>query len=104
MEETDYLERLKSTGRNDTCPCGSGKKYKKCHLITDSAKRHEESVKQEEQRAAEAEEADEAEETQDEANAATKKKAAFNDRMSPGGINRAGKSHTSQNIPRRSAK
>jgi preprotein translocase subunit SecA len=21
----------KKTGRNETCPCGSGKKYKKCH-------------------------------------------------------------------------
>lgn len=20
-------------GRNDPCPCGSGKKYKKCHLL-----------------------------------------------------------------------
>ena len=24
-------ERLRSVGRNDPCPCGSGKKYKKCH-------------------------------------------------------------------------
>ena len=22
--------RLAATGRNDSCPCGSGKKYKKC--------------------------------------------------------------------------
>ena len=22
---------LKAIGRNDPCPCGSGKKYKKCH-------------------------------------------------------------------------
>lgn len=22
---------LDKVGRNDTCPCGSGKKYKKCH-------------------------------------------------------------------------
>jgi tetratricopeptide (TPR) repeat protein len=27
--------RLASTGRNDLCPCGSGKKYKKCHLADD---------------------------------------------------------------------
>ena len=27
--------RLAGTGRNDPCPCGSGKKYKKCHLATD---------------------------------------------------------------------
>jgi len=30
-------ERLAATGRNDACPCGSGKKYKKCHLIGDEA-------------------------------------------------------------------
>ena len=29
--------RLASTGRNDPCPCGSGKKYKKCHLAEDEA-------------------------------------------------------------------
>jgi tetratricopeptide (TPR) repeat protein len=27
--------RLAGTGRNDPCPCGSGKKYKKCHLAGD---------------------------------------------------------------------
>jgi hypothetical protein len=25
-------------GRNDPCPCGSGKKYKQCHLAADEAK------------------------------------------------------------------
>ena len=29
--------RLAATGRNDACPCGSGKKYKKCHLLGDEA-------------------------------------------------------------------
>ena len=29
--------RLADTGRNDACPCGSGKKYKKCHLVADEA-------------------------------------------------------------------
>lgn len=29
--------RYKSTGRNDACPCGSTKKYKKCHHTEDSA-------------------------------------------------------------------
>jgi tetratricopeptide (TPR) repeat protein len=29
--------RLSSTGRNDPCPCGSNKKYKKCHLGEDQA-------------------------------------------------------------------
>jgi tetratricopeptide (TPR) repeat protein len=27
--------RLAATGRNEACPCGSGKKYKKCHLAAD---------------------------------------------------------------------
>ncbi|MDT8324176.1 MAG: SEC-C metal-binding domain-containing protein, partial [Bacteroidota bacterium] len=26
-----------SVGRNDPCPCGSGKKYKKCCLAKDAA-------------------------------------------------------------------
>ena len=30
-------ERLGAAGRNDPCPCGSGKKYKKCHLAADEA-------------------------------------------------------------------
>ena len=29
--------RLAQTGRNDPCPCGSGKKYKKCHLVEDES-------------------------------------------------------------------
>lgn len=37
---TEYQERLKSTGRNDTCPCGSEKKYKKCHLAEDQGAQH----------------------------------------------------------------
>jgi hypothetical protein len=34
MADQDGQTRLK-TGRNDACPCGSGKKYKKCHLQAD---------------------------------------------------------------------
>jgi uncharacterized protein YecA (UPF0149 family) len=26
------LENLNSISRNDPCPCGSGKAFKKCHL------------------------------------------------------------------------
>jgi hypothetical protein len=30
---------MSKTGRNELCPCGSGKKFKRCHgLTTDSAK------------------------------------------------------------------
>ena len=35
MSDHDSEMRLKATGRNDRCPCGSGKKYKKCHLAED---------------------------------------------------------------------
>jgi preprotein translocase subunit SecA len=35
MAAAKYEQRLSSTGRNDPCPCGSGKKYKKCHLQKD---------------------------------------------------------------------
>jgi hypothetical protein len=30
--ETPYVNPLRDVGRNDPCPCGSGKKYKKCCL------------------------------------------------------------------------
>lgn len=29
--------QLKDLGRNDPCHCGSGKKYKQCHLAADEA-------------------------------------------------------------------
>jgi len=29
---------VRELGRNDICWCGSGKKYKKCHLIEDEKK------------------------------------------------------------------
>jgi hypothetical protein len=35
MSVNEAAERLRSAGRNDDCPCGSGKKYKKCHLRAD---------------------------------------------------------------------
>ncbi|MBM3436738.1 MAG: hypothetical protein FJY07_11040, partial [Bacteroidetes bacterium] len=28
---TQPVKREKKVGRNDQCPCGSGKKYKNCH-------------------------------------------------------------------------
>ncbi len=34
MADNDWRARLK-TGRNEPCPCGSGKKYKKCHMEAD---------------------------------------------------------------------
>jgi preprotein translocase subunit SecA len=29
---SDAYGRSKPVGRNDPCPCGSGRKYKQCHL------------------------------------------------------------------------
>jgi tetratricopeptide (TPR) repeat protein len=37
MEQEAARTRVTETGRNDACPCGSGKKYKKCHLAEDQA-------------------------------------------------------------------
>ena len=48
MNEKDFKERLKSTGRNEQCPCGSGKKYKKCHLPEDEALHQKEIERQKE--------------------------------------------------------
>jgi hypothetical protein len=50
MNVNDYETRLKTTGRNDPCPCGSGKKYKKCHLAEDEAAKHAELTKAAEER------------------------------------------------------
>lgn len=37
---------MKKIGRNDPCPCGSGKKYKKCHYLIDSSRpTHDELIK-----------------------------------------------------------
>ena len=71
MATEEYKERLKNTGRNDACPCGSGKKYKKCHLQEDEGKRSKDMAKAAEEAAAkaaeeEAKEGEEGEEKKDE--------------------------------------
>ena len=30
-QKREPIQVEKKTGRNEPCPCGSGKKYKKCH-------------------------------------------------------------------------
>ncbi|HEY6476379.1 MAG TPA: SEC-C domain-containing protein, partial [Polyangia bacterium] len=35
VDPAEARVRLGATGRNDACPCGSGKKYKRCHLPAD---------------------------------------------------------------------
>ena len=100
MEESKYLERLKSTGRNEPCPCGSGTKYKKCHMDSDEAKRHEDSVKLEEEIAASTDATDD---EKPEA-ASQKKKPVVSKKQGMGPGYRGGKGkNSSQTIPRRSA-
>ena len=31
LQKAGAINKTKSLGRNDPCPCGSGKKWKKCH-------------------------------------------------------------------------
>ena len=57
MSEPEFLQRFRATGRNDDCPCGSGKKYKKCHLREDEEAEHKFMAEQVEVRAAAASEA-----------------------------------------------
>lgn len=67
-------ERHKHTGRNDDCPCGSGKKYKKCHQAEDDAVISKELTRLEQEAAAElaAKAAAEAEKHEAEGKAETK--------------------------------
>lgn len=105
MDDTAYMERLRTTGRNDPCPCGSGKKYKKCHLNEDETKRHEDAVKQEELREAQIEkdqEVEESEETHDEES--HKKQHQGPNWMGPHHSAKGGKVPNTANLPRRGAK
>ncbi len=46
LVHSDYNRCMRKTGRNDPCPCGSGKKYKKCCLVkTCSPPGREDSIK-----------------------------------------------------------
>ncbi len=65
MADEEYKTRMKNTGRNDTCPCGSGKKYKKCHLQADEEKNSAALAKALEEAAAKAAEAAEGEEPEE---------------------------------------
>lgn len=59
MEESNYADRLSNVGRNEPCPCGSGKKYKFCHQPADAELRHQDSLKLQEEMKAASEKADE---------------------------------------------
>jgi preprotein translocase subunit SecA len=35
-KQETVVRQTPKVGRNDPCPCGSGKKYKKCHGVNDA--------------------------------------------------------------------
>jgi preprotein translocase subunit SecA len=37
QKASPVVNNLPKTGRNDLCPCGSGKKYKNCHMPIEAA-------------------------------------------------------------------
>ncbi len=101
MNASEYNERLKTTGRNDPCPCGSGKKYKKCHLAEDESAKHEELAKAAEEREAALAAAEENPDD-DSADATSKGKKKKRGIHQGGGKARTGKD-SNANIPRRGA-
>ncbi len=103
MTEADYEERLKSTGRNDRCPCGSGKKYKKCHLIVDESK-HSAALNALEQEAiARTAESVEDEESEQTATTAKKRSTGRQPKKQPDAKKARTADGTPKNVPRRSA-
>ena len=100
MSGADYEERLKTTGRNDRCPCGSGKKYKKCHLAEDEGKRSAALKALEEQSKARAAENAEAEV---DTSAADKSKRSATRQKDPSGSKALAADAKPKNIPRRGA-
>jgi hypothetical protein len=100
MDESDFNERLKKTGRNDPCPCGSGKKYKKCHLFEDEAAYSKELKKQQ----AELEKANIADEGSEESSDDKKAGKSKYKRVHPAPKTKMTKTDKLSNIPRRSAK
>ncbi len=100
MDETKFIERLKTTGRNDVCPCGSGKKYKKCHLAADEAARSEENKQLAEQAEAAAVEEKDDDGASDSKKGIKSKPSKFNTVPKY----RMNKGNKPSNIPRRTAK
>lgn len=105
MEESDFRKRIKSTGRNDLCFCGSGKKYKKCHLHEDERMEHEEYKKREEALRAAEQEASTLEKENPESNdlSVKKKGKVDNSFRPPASKSRGTRGGKSTSIPRRPA-
>ena len=100
MDKSDFAQRLKNTGRNDSCPCGSGKKYKKCHLLEDQAANSKEIKKQQ----AELEKANAANEDNEETSDDKKTGKTKHKTVNSAQKHKITKTDKLSNIPRRSAK
>ena len=105
MSDADYEERLTSTGRNDTCPCGSGKKYKKCHLAEDEGTRTAKLKALEEEAMARAKAAKDAEDGEGQADTkgSDKRKRSTKRQKKQSGSKGRASDGKPKNIPRRGA-
>jgi hypothetical protein len=107
MSDADYEQRLTSTGRNDRCPCDSGKKYKKCHLAEDQGKRSAAlkaaEDKAEAKTAEDIENAENGDEESDKSDATGKKKRSVPRQKQQGGSKTQSSDAKAKNMPRRSA-
>ena len=102
MSDSDYDVRLKTTGRNDLCPCGSGKKYKKCHLAEDEGARTAALKALEEEAMAKAEASKDSEGEVDTSGPDESTRSTKRQKSHPGSKGRAADGRP-QNIPRRGA-
>lgn len=104
MSFEESQPRLKSANRNDACPCGSGRKYKKCHLPEDETVVHAE-LKKLEEAAKLAFEAEAAETESSEAGSDTTAKPAtkIRDRQASSRASKGGVQIRPPNLPRRGA-
>ena len=102
MSDSDYEVRLKTTGRNDQCPCGSGKKYKKCHLAEDEGTRTATLQALEEEAMAKAKASKDTEGEVDTSGADESTRSTKRQKKQPGSKGRAS-GGIPKNIPRRGA-
>ena len=105
MSDSDYEARLKTTGRNDRCPCGSGKKYKKCHLAEDEGVRTATLKALEEEAMAKARAAEDAEDGEGQADTKSADRSTGSTRRQKKQFGSKGRTSDGKpkNIPRRGA-
>lgn len=102
MSGSDYAMRLKTTGRNERCPCGSGRKYKQCHLAADESARTEALKARQEEAKASAKASEDRDAKGDHKPANESTREAKRQKKQPGSKGR-GPDGIPKNIPRRGA-